>query len=170
MRTELQLITPTRIIRSFASYRNANNWSPLFHPTKNGIIGRKDARLVFPQLLRCESNRFNAGFGFDRDDRGSPCKQIDIAGEITGTAASEHHTFAGRDIDGSHRARKNYEAVERIVPGGDEWIIFSNGASFPKWHNLREFAGIKARIGHGVRERVETKAKKIPRPISPWEL
>src|ERR1700740_1477301 len=83
-----------------------------------------------PQLLRCESNRFNAAFGFDRDDRGSPCKQIDTAAEVSGTVAYEHHAFARRDVDGSHRSRENYVAVERVIPGRDEWIIFGKGTPF----------------------------------------
>ena len=96
-------------------------------------------------------------------------EQIDITGEIS-YAANEHHTLAGRDVHGSHRPRKNYVAVERIISGGDEWIIFSNGASFPKRFNLRELGRIEVGIGKRVREWVETKSKEIARPICPWEL
>jgi hypothetical protein len=122
------------------------------------------------QLLRCESNGLDGGFGFDGDDRGPPCEQIDIAGEISRTVANKHHAFAGRDVDGSHASRKNYVAVERIIPGGDEWIIFSNGAAFPERFNLNELGRIEVRIGNRVRERVETKSKEILRLICPWEL
>jgi hypothetical protein len=52
-----------------------------------------------------------------------------------------------------------------MIPGRDEWIIFSNGASFPERFNLGELGRIEVRIGNRVREGVETKSKKILRLI-----
>ncbi len=123
-----------------------------------------------PKLFWHKSNCLDRGFGFDRDDRWSPCKQIDIAGEIPRAVANEHHAFARGDVDGSYRSRKHYVAVERIVPGGDECIVFSNGASFPERCNLLKLGRIEVRIRYRVRERVESKSKRILRLIFPWEL